>query len=173
MDSLDIVGVRIGNVRVGGLIGHAMHVSGRFLGRMLGSRRLWAFVAFTAMAGGFGAAGYAGITRYLDYKHALELLSPIQKETYVVEDTHDAGKYMVVRRDTLHLKLQCEGGKEKDDKGEWQTLGSWQCYEFKPGDSIRLERWDQGEWTSVVYVYKMKQGEGEYDYAAFRDHDGN
>lgn len=161
----DLNTVEIGGVRVGGLLGHGLHS----MNQIIRSRKLWKFVGWVFLAGVFGlsaTASWLGVNRWLDARHARAMQSPIEKQTYIVEDTHGAGQYMVVRHDTKHLKLECQGGKEldkdKDGNDEWNSFT--QCYEFKVGDKIQLEKWDYGEFHTLVYVYKMRLAVGEYDY---------
>lgn len=170
MDTFDLKSVQLGGLRIGGLLGHSLSASRR----LFSNRKLLKLTAFAALAGTFGSLGGVFGLHYLRHQHAQEeerkaqaLMSPIEKKTYTVEDSHGAGQYMVVRNGTVHLKLECAGGQYKDEKGSQQSFGRGNCYEFKVGDQLMLERWDQDGYHNIVYVYKMKQSDGETDYTQF------
>jgi hypothetical protein len=165
MDIINLRSVQLGGLRIGGLLGHALAGARR----LASSRKLWKFVGFAALAGGFGSLGVVAGMNYLSRRHAQALMSPIEKKTYTVEDAHGAGRYMVVRNGTTHLKLKCAGGEFKDEKGERQTFGDSGCYEFRAGEQVVLEKWDQG--FSPTYVYKMKEHEREFNYDDFSGED--
>lgn len=177
LDVSELRSVRIGRARIGGFLGHFLYNAGEFLRdagefllRVTVSRRTW--IALVSVAA-VGVASVKGTELGLAW-HAQSLRaamqSPIAKNQFVVEDTHGAGEYLVVRRGAEHLKLECSGGNYEDKDGS-HVLGKFDCYEFKPGDVITLERWNQGEFHIVEYVYKMTQGKGEYDYQTFTDSD--
>lgn len=90
--------------------------------------------------------------------------SPVEKDKFIVTDTHGAGKYMVVRQGNDYLQLKCLGGYTETNDGQIQHLDDEDCYEFKPGETITLERWDKGDVYGVAFVYKMHEAKGEYDY---------
>jgi hypothetical protein len=136
----------IGNLRVGGYLGHALYAA-------VAARKMIGLSLVGLMATGLFALGAVrGVHAYLNY----ELRSPIGKSMFVVEDIHDDGLDLVVRHGTDHVRLHCAGSQQWSDT--WKHLDhSYGCIPLKEGDVIKLEHWEND------YILKLDRGQ-ENDY---------
>ena len=95
-------------------------------------------------------------TTWLVKRH--DSVSPIEKDSWTVEDAHGDGEWMVVRNGKTHMTLHCRRSMEMQD-GTMKHYS--QCDTFKIGSVLLLERWDGGR----TYIRKNTGGsEGENDY---------
>lgn len=170
MNELDMVSVRVGGLRIGGFIGHGLYMvsrTGSWLVHNRPLRRTSKFVLIVAVLS-LGIGHVLRMAIRANYENALK--SPVVKDTYVVEDVRGLGGWMVVRTGTTHLKLKCLHSEWVDDKDSaWKHFDT-HCTQFKPGDKIKLEKWESN-WEGVTYVHKMEDVAGEDEYMLHKGDD--
>lgn len=147
----------IGPIKVEGLLGHALAVSGRGLWAAASKGKVWRWSLSLICAGLFAV----GTTRGIGYWHDLGMKDPIVKGQFVVEDSLSDGT-MEVRQGTDHTKLTCQRHAWLDpSRREWNSNSSG-CYELAPGTEVKLEKWDDETYvyrtTGEIEVYAHESG---------------
>jgi hypothetical protein len=168
MNDLELVNVQVGRMRIGGFLGHGLHMVLRSGSRLLHNRTIRRSLRFGLIVGilsvGAGHVLRVGLRSY--YENAAK--SPVIKNTYTVEDVRGLGDWLVVRTGTKHLKLHCVRSRWIDGKDEEHQGGS--CPVFTPGETVKLEKWES-HWDGVTYIYRMQVQVGESEYTLHRGDD--
>jgi hypothetical protein len=134
--STDLEHVRIGDFRLRGYLGHGLAIAGSLLYRGIKSGRVWRIGMYWVF---FSMFSIGSVRLYREYrKH--ELKSPVEKATYVVEESRADGE-MIIRNGTTHIKLACQRHSWLQPDNKWDS-NSYGCFILDPGQQEQFDKWD-------------------------------